>query len=173
MISHEPNVGFRSSKIAQPTTVANDIRLATPYSQLPHVMLYPADNASADLHLPFFINRSWLCLSREEDWEHMGTLYYFIASPLRLASATASSSLTIQTYAWFEDVARAAMRNALKRIQNGDYAKMFILEGRTNYPAMTARRRLNAVHPIETVGEKLRDMMPWIKKNKLVDQTRN
>jgi len=38
---------------------------------------------------------------------------------------------------------------------------------------MTARRRLNAVHPIETVGEKLRDMMPWIKKNKLVDQTKN
>jgi ketol-acid reductoisomerase len=68
---------------------------------------------------------------------------------------------------------REAMRNALKRIQNGDYAKMFILEGRTNYPAMTARRRLNAEHPIETVGEKLRDMMPWIKKNKLVDQSKN
>ena len=39
---------------------------------------------------------------------------------------------------------RKAMRNALKRIQNGDYAKMFILEGKTNYPAMTARRRLTA-----------------------------
>jgi ketol-acid reductoisomerase len=50
---------------------------------------------------------------------------------------------------------------------------MFILEGRTNYPAMTARRRLTAAHPIEQVGEKLRDMMPWIKKNKLVDQSRN
>ncbi len=68
---------------------------------------------------------------------------------------------------------REAMRNALKRIQTGEYAKMFILEGRTNYPSMTARRRLNAVHPIETVGGQLRDMMPWIKKNKLVDQTKN
>jgi len=68
---------------------------------------------------------------------------------------------------------RAAMRAALKRIQNGDYAKMFILEGRTNYPAMTARRRLNAQHEIETVGTKLRDMMPWIKKNRLVDQSKN
>ena len=68
---------------------------------------------------------------------------------------------------------RKAMRNALKRIQNGDYAKAFILEGKTNYPSMTARRRLNAVHPIETVGEKLREMMPWIRKNKLVDQTKN
>jgi ketol-acid reductoisomerase len=68
---------------------------------------------------------------------------------------------------------RAAMRNALKRIQTGEYAKMFILEGRTNYPSMTARRRLIAAHPIETVGAQLRDMMPWIKANKLVDQSKN
>ncbi len=68
---------------------------------------------------------------------------------------------------------RAAMREALNNIQTGDYAKRFILEGRTNYPEMTARRRLNAEHPIEVVGEKLRDMMPWIKANKLVDRTRN
>ena len=71
------------------------------------------------------------------------------------------------------ETSRAAMRAALKRIQNGDYAKMFILEGRTNYPAMTARRRLIAQHEIETVGAKLRDMMPWIKKNRLVDQSKN
>jgi ketol-acid reductoisomerase len=68
---------------------------------------------------------------------------------------------------------RAAMRNALKRIQSGDYAKQFILEGRTNYPSMTARRRLTAAHSIEQVGEKLREMMPWIKANKLVDQSKN
>ena len=68
---------------------------------------------------------------------------------------------------------RKAMRNALKRIQNGDYAKMFILEGRTGYPSMTARRRLNAESSIEVVGAQLRAMMPWIAKNKLVDQTRN
>ncbi|HRD33496.1 MAG TPA: ketol-acid reductoisomerase [Rhodocyclaceae bacterium] len=68
---------------------------------------------------------------------------------------------------------RYAMREALKRIQTGEYAKMFILEGRTGYPSMTARRRLNAAHPIETVGAQLRDMMPWISKNKLVDQSKN
>jgi ketol-acid reductoisomerase len=68
---------------------------------------------------------------------------------------------------------RVAMKNALKRIQNGDYAKMFILEGRTGYPAMTARRRNMAEHDIEVVGEKLRSMMPWIKANKLVDRSRN
>ena len=68
---------------------------------------------------------------------------------------------------------RKAMRNALKRIQSGEYAKMFINEGRLNYPSMTARRRQNADHAIEQVGGQLRAMMPWIAKNKLVDQTRN
>lgn len=68
---------------------------------------------------------------------------------------------------------RAAMRNALKRIQTGEYAKMFILEGRTNYPSMTAYRRLNADHQIEKVGATLRDMMPWIKAKALVDKSKN
>lgn len=71
------------------------------------------------------------------------------------------------------DESRKAMRNALKRIQNGDYAKMFIQEGRLNYPSMTARRRNTADHQIEQVGSQLRAMMPWIAKNKLVDQTKN
>jgi ketol-acid reductoisomerase len=71
------------------------------------------------------------------------------------------------------DQARAAMKECLANIQNGNYAKQFILEGRTNYPEMTARRRLNAAHPIEQVGSQLRAMMPWIAKNKLVDQSKN
>ena len=46
-------------------------------------------------------------------------------------------------------------------------------QGRLNYPSMTARRRNTADHSIEVVGAQLRAMMPWIAKNKLVDQTRN
>src|SRR3546814_7232088 len=46
---------------------------------------------------------------------------------------------------------RAAMRNALKRIQDGEYAKMFITEGAANYPSMTAYRRNNAAHGIAVV----------------------
>jgi ketol-acid reductoisomerase len=71
------------------------------------------------------------------------------------------------------DESRAAMRKALKRIQTGEYAKQFIAEGRSNYPSMTAYRRLNAAHQIEVVGAQLRSMMPWISKNKLVDQSKN
>ena len=68
---------------------------------------------------------------------------------------------------------REAMRAALKDIQQGEYAKKFIVEGQTNYPSMTAWRRNNAAHPIEQVGEKLRAMMPWIEGNKIIDKTKN
>jgi len=68
---------------------------------------------------------------------------------------------------------RKEMRAALARIQSGEYAKDFILENRAGAPTLLSRRRLTAEHPIEVVGEKLRAMMPWIKKNKLVDTSRN
>jgi ketol-acid reductoisomerase len=66
-----------------------------------------------------------------------------------------------------------AMRAALARIQSGEYAKEFILENRAGAPTLLSRRRMTAEHPIEIVGAKLRAMMPWIKKNKLVDTSRN
>ena len=71
------------------------------------------------------------------------------------------------------DEVKWAMREALTRIQNGEYARDFILENRAGAPTLLSHRRLTAEHPIEQVGGKLRSMMPWIKKNKLVDQSRN
>jgi ketol-acid reductoisomerase len=68
---------------------------------------------------------------------------------------------------------RAAMREALANIQNGNYAKRFIAEGAANYPEMTKHREANAAHPIEKVGGDLRAMMPWITENKLVDKAKN
>ena len=68
---------------------------------------------------------------------------------------------------------KQVMRDVLKDIQTGEYAKSFILENKAGAPTLISRRRLNAEHQIEQVGGKLRAMMPWIAKNKLVDQTKN
>jgi ketol-acid reductoisomerase len=65
------------------------------------------------------------------------------------------------------------MKRILSEIQSGQYAKEFILENRAGAPTLLAQRRNLSQHQIEVVGEKLRAMMPWIKKNKLVDQSRN
>ncbi len=65
------------------------------------------------------------------------------------------------------------MRRILKEIQTGAYAQEFLLENQTGATKLNALRRIGRQHPIEIVGAKLRDMMPWIKRNKLVDQSKN
>lgn len=68
---------------------------------------------------------------------------------------------------------KKAMKDVLTEIQNGVFAKDFILEGQAGYPRMTAERQNLANHPIEKTGARLREMMPWIKANKIVDQDKN
>jgi ketol-acid reductoisomerase len=68
---------------------------------------------------------------------------------------------------------RAEMRKILREIQTGEYAREFILENQAGAPMLKASRRLASEHQIEVIGTQLRSMMPWIKKNKLVDQKKN
>jgi ketol-acid reductoisomerase len=65
------------------------------------------------------------------------------------------------------------MRRILKEIQTGQYAQEFLLENQTGATKLGAMRRIGREHQIEVVGEKLRAMMPWLKKDRLVDRSRN
>ena len=71
------------------------------------------------------------------------------------------------------DQTKAEMRRILKEIQTGQFAREFISENRAGAPVLKAMRRLGQEHPIEQVGSRLRDMMPWIKANRAVDRSRN
>lgn len=71
------------------------------------------------------------------------------------------------------DESKAAMKQILKEIQNGVFAKDFILEGQAGYPRMNAERKNSRASRIEQTGSKLREMMPWIASNKIVDQDKN
>ena len=71
------------------------------------------------------------------------------------------------------DESKKAMKKILKEIQNGEFAKDFILEGQAGYPRMNAERNNMKNTLIEKTGNKLRDMMPWITANKIVDQDKN
>ena len=68
---------------------------------------------------------------------------------------------------------RQRMREILGRIQSGEYAREFVLENRAGAPMLLARRRMTAELPIEKVGARLREMMPWIRRNRLVDTSKN
>ena len=71
------------------------------------------------------------------------------------------------------DETKAEMRRILKEIQSGEFAREFILENQAGQATLKAKRRIGREHQIEEVGERLRDMMPWIKANKVVDKARN
>jgi ketol-acid reductoisomerase len=68
---------------------------------------------------------------------------------------------------------KAEMKRVLEDITSGRFAREWMLENKVNQASFKAMRRKLAEHPIEEVGEKLRAMMPWIKKNALVDRSRN
>ena len=65
------------------------------------------------------------------------------------------------------------MKRVLDDIQSGRFARDWMLENQAGQPSFKAMRRRSAEHLIEKVGEKLRAMMPWIAKNKLVDRAVN
>ena len=68
---------------------------------------------------------------------------------------------------------KAEMKKILKEVQSGQFAKEWMAENETGGKRFPELRAKGAKHPIEEVGAKLRDMMPWIKANKIVDKTKN
>jgi ketol-acid reductoisomerase len=71
------------------------------------------------------------------------------------------------------DETKAEMKRILADIQSGRFAKEWVLENKAGQASFKATRRRLAEHPIEQIGEKLRAMMPWIAKNRLVDKAKN
>lgn len=71
------------------------------------------------------------------------------------------------------DETKAEMKRVLADIQSGRFVRDWMLENKAGTPSFKATRRIEAEHPIEEVGAKLRAMMPWIAANKLVDKAKN
>ena len=72
-----------------------------------------------------------------------------------------------------DDSVKAGMKKILDDIQSGRFAREWVLENTAGQTSFKALRRRAAEHPIEQVGERLRDMMPWIKQRALVDRSKN
>ncbi|HXF91759.1 MAG TPA: ketol-acid reductoisomerase [Nitrospiraceae bacterium] len=95
----------------------------------------------------------------------------------------ANMRYSISTTAKYGDVTRGPriiteetkreMRKILSEIQSGQFAKEWVLENQANRPVYNALLAKGEAHPIEDVGARLRAMMPWLKKDKLVDKSKN
>lgn len=71
------------------------------------------------------------------------------------------------------DQTRKEMKQILEDIQSGRFIHNWVAECQVGQPSFKAHRRLWAEHPIEVIGRRLREMMPWIRDNPLVDKTKN
>jgi ketol-acid reductoisomerase len=96
----------------------------------------------------------------------IGTMYYSFSNNAEFGEYVTGPKI-------IDAGVRLRMKEALHRIQNGEYAKEFVLENRAGAPGLLSQRRMTAELPIEKVGARLREMMPWIKKNRLVDTSKN
>ena len=65
------------------------------------------------------------------------------------------------------------MKQILSEIQSGVFARNFILENQSGNVNFAAMRRRAAEHPMESVGARLRGLMPWLKDKQLVDRSKN
>jgi len=95
----------------------------------------------------------------------------------------ANMRYSISTTAKYGDVTRGprvitpetkrTMKRILNEIQSGRFAREWVLENQANRPVYNALLKKGEEHPIEEVGKQLRGMMPWLQKDKLVDQSKN
>ena len=96
----------------------------------------------------------------------IANMRYSISNTAEYGDYTAGKKVITEESRW-------AMQEILEDIQNGKFVRDWMLECKAGRPHFKAMRRLSGEHLIEKVGSKLRAMMPWIGKNKLVDKESN
>jgi len=100
MMSYQPLPSFK------PSTIINDAgtRYFIPYSQRPHIWIYPQNNEGGELMLPFFWPKNWISTNISQDFTDMGQLTFLNIGPLQSANGVIGSGVTVTTYAWAENV---------------------------------------------------------------------
>ena len=95
----------------------------------------------------------------------ISTMRYSISNTAQFGDLTRGPRIINETV-------KGEMKKILNEIQSGEFAREWILECKANKPVFNALTTKGENHPIETVGKKLRDMMPWLQKARLVDKTK-
>ena len=88
----------------------------------------------------------------------LSKMWYYVSNTAEYGGLTVGPKI-------INEQSRQAMKEALRRIQSGEFAREFVLESRANRPVLNALERQENEHQVEKVGKELRAMMPWLKKD--------
>ncbi len=100
LVSYHPLPNFHTESITKDTGQ----RYFIPYSQRPHIWVYPQNNEGGEMVLPFLWPKNWISTLVNQDFLDMGQLTYFPVVALQSANGVSSAGVTISTYAWAENV---------------------------------------------------------------------
>lgn len=147
-VSYAPLLGLMSNKI---NVIAGSNNNATmiPLSQQPGVYLQPQDNAGGEMSLPFLYNKNWLELTNT-DTSNFGKLTYYIFDGLDVAISSASTTVSIQTYAWMTEVELMGSTATLS-LQSNDMDDEYG-NGPVSAPASAIAAAANTVSDIPVIG---------------------
>jgi len=144
---YQPMPNFKASTIvggAQGTETNPEL---IPYSQQPGVWLKPAHSEGAEFTLPFFWPRSFLRVQRAQDFTDMGKVRMMIYNQLRSANGVSGTGVTVQVYAWAEDVVLAGPSVGLA-LQADEYGV-----GPVSGPASTLARIAGKLRSVPVIGK--------------------
>jgi hypothetical protein len=92
--------------VNNPSTIVQDTGTSyfIPYSQRPHLWIYPQNNEGGEMTLPFLLHYNWLRIQKSIDFTNMGQLTFLNYTTLKSANGVSGAGVTVQIYAWAENV---------------------------------------------------------------------
>ncbi len=142
---YSPMLGVVSDKIRLAPSPSFEVGI--PYSQQPGFEIQPQANAGGQMTLPFFWHKNWLDITNATEVQNFGTLNYVIYAPLRVAVTGASTSVTLQTYAWMSDVQVMGTTSKLS-LQSDEY-----VEGAISGPATWLANTADLLTKVPYIGK--------------------
>lgn len=141
-------MGYQPLPTLTPSTIVNDAgtRYFIPYSQRPHIWIYPQGNEAGEMTLPYFNNQNWINAQSASAMTSMGQLTFLNYTTLQSANGATGSGVTISIYAWAEDVKLSGPSIGLS-VQSDEYG-----DGAVSGPATAVANAASWFEDIPVIG---------------------
>jgi hypothetical protein len=135
-----------------PSTIVqnNGYQTLIPVSQRPITWIYPQKSEGGEMELPFFYHKNWLDVNVFQDFSDMGKLEFYTFTELQSANGVSGQGVTVQVYAWAEDVelSGSTVALALQSQPRDEYGT-----GPISHPASTVASIANKLKTIPVIGK--------------------